>query len=90
MELEKSGEDLLVHFPITIATVPFRIPNADQPPKLSYGKKSKLQNILYGKRLAKFSGHLVSVLGLESLMPIREPPIKKRLSVFSSLDHHDS
>lgn len=36
LELEKSGEDLLMHFPITIATVPFRVPNSDQQPKITY------------------------------------------------------
>ena len=27
-----------MHFPITIATVPFRVPNSDQQPKITYGK----------------------------------------------------
>lgn len=40
MELEKSGEgeSLNMHFPITIATVPFRIPNSNQQPVIQYGK----------------------------------------------------
>ncbi|ODM91409.1 Arrestin domain-containing protein 2 [Orchesella cincta] len=36
VELEKSGEDLHMHFPITIATVPFRIPNSNQQPVIQY------------------------------------------------------
>lgn len=27
-----------MHFPITIATVPFRIPNSDKQPKIAYGE----------------------------------------------------
>lgn len=40
VELEKSGEgeSLNMHFPITIATVPFRIPNSNQQPVIQYGK----------------------------------------------------
>lgn len=37
LETEKKGDELNMHFPITIATVPFRIPNAPQPPILTYG-----------------------------------------------------
>lgn len=36
LELAKSGEDLHLNFPLTIATIPFRIPNSNQPPSLSY------------------------------------------------------
>ncbi|ODM89666.1 Arrestin domain-containing protein 2 [Orchesella cincta] len=36
LEFEKSGEDLLMHFPITVGTVPFRIPNSKQKPKIQY------------------------------------------------------
>ncbi|XP_023232199.1 arrestin domain-containing protein 2-like isoform X2 [Centruroides sculpturatus] len=36
VELEKSGDDLHMNFPITIATCPFRIPNSNQQPKLEY------------------------------------------------------
>lgn len=39
VELEKSGEDLHMNFPITIATCPFRIPNSTQQPLISYGKR---------------------------------------------------
>ncbi|CAG7731937.1 unnamed protein product, partial [Allacma fusca] len=35
VELEKS-DDLHMHFPITIATVPFRIPNSNQQPVIQY------------------------------------------------------
>jgi hypothetical protein len=37
LEFEKSGDDLQMHFPITIATVPFRIPNSNQQPNIHYG-----------------------------------------------------
>jgi len=37
-QIGKSMEDLHMHFPITIATVPFRIPNSNQPPAIRYGK----------------------------------------------------
>lgn len=30
--------DLHMHFPITIATVPFRIPNSNQTPIITYGE----------------------------------------------------
>ncbi|GAB6031690.1 hypothetical protein CHUAL_009441 [Chamberlinius hualienensis] len=36
LELEKSGEDLFMNFPITIATCPFRIPNSNQQPQIKY------------------------------------------------------
>ncbi|XP_043223686.1 arrestin domain-containing protein 2-like [Amphibalanus amphitrite] len=36
LELERSGDDLHMHFPITIATVPFRIPNSNQQPSIHY------------------------------------------------------
>ncbi|XP_042908083.1 arrestin domain-containing protein 2 [Parasteatoda tepidariorum] len=36
VELEKSGDDLHMNFPITIATCPFRIPNSNQQPKIEY------------------------------------------------------
>ncbi|CAL8089540.1 unnamed protein product [Orchesella dallaii] len=36
LEFEKTGEDLLMHFPITVGTVPFRIPNSKQKPKIQY------------------------------------------------------
>ncbi|KAJ9579335.1 hypothetical protein L9F63_024555, partial [Diploptera punctata] len=36
LEFEKSGDDLQMHFPITIATVPFRIPNSNQQPNIHY------------------------------------------------------
>lgn len=42
LELEKSGEDLLMHFPITVATVPFRIPNSDKQPKVTYGESESI------------------------------------------------
>ena len=38
LELERSGDDLHMHFPITIATVPFRIPNSNQQPSIHYGR----------------------------------------------------
>jgi hypothetical protein len=41
LEFEKSGDDLQMHFPITIATVPFRIPNSNQQPNIHYGKFRK-------------------------------------------------
>ncbi|GFU93446.1 arrestin_C domain-containing protein [Trichonephila clavipes] len=34
--MEKSGDDLHMNFPITIATCPFRIPNSNQQPKIEY------------------------------------------------------
>ncbi|GFR04117.1 arrestin_C domain-containing protein [Trichonephila clavata] len=36
VEMEKSGDDLHMNFPITIATCPFRIPNSNQQPKIEY------------------------------------------------------
>lgn len=36
LELEKSGDDLNMSFPITIATCPFRIPNSNQQPQIRY------------------------------------------------------
>ncbi|KAI2811243.1 hypothetical protein BLOT_002416 [Blomia tropicalis] len=36
IELEKSGEDLHINFPITIATCPFRIPNSNKQPNIDY------------------------------------------------------
>ncbi|OXA40481.1 Arrestin domain-containing protein 2 [Folsomia candida] len=42
VELEKSGEDLQMHFPITIATVPFRIPNSTQQPAIQYDVASEI------------------------------------------------
>ncbi|RZF38361.1 hypothetical protein LSTR_LSTR009256 [Laodelphax striatellus] len=36
LEFEKSGDDLHMHFPITVATVPFRIPNSSQQPVIHY------------------------------------------------------
>ncbi|RWS27592.1 vitellogenin-3-like protein [Leptotrombidium deliense] len=36
IEMEKSGDDLHMNFPITIATCPFRIPNAKQQPIIGY------------------------------------------------------
>ncbi|KAG7175696.1 Arrestin domain-containing protein 3-like 2 [Homarus americanus] len=36
ISMSKSGEDLHMHFPITIATVPFRIPNSNQQPNITY------------------------------------------------------
>ncbi|KAL1117249.1 hypothetical protein AAG570_004575, partial [Ranatra chinensis] len=36
LEFEKSGDDLHMHFPITVATVPFRIPNSQQQPVVHY------------------------------------------------------
>lgn len=38
LELEKSGEDLLMDFPFTVATVPFRIPNTQTSPEVEYGE----------------------------------------------------
>jgi Arrestin (or S-antigen), C-terminal domain len=38
LEFEKSGDDLQINFPITIATVPFRIPNSNLQPILGYGE----------------------------------------------------
>ncbi len=35
--LESEAEDLTMEFPITIATVPFRIPNSPNQPIISYG-----------------------------------------------------
>ncbi|XP_014210809.1 arrestin domain-containing protein 3-like [Copidosoma floridanum] len=35
VQLEKSGEDMQMYFPITVATVPFRIPNLPHP-KIKY------------------------------------------------------
>jgi hypothetical protein len=37
LEFEKSGDDLQMHFPLTIATVPFRIPNSANQPSVKYG-----------------------------------------------------
>lgn len=39
LEFEKTGDDLHMHYPITVATVPFRIPNATQP-TIHYGKST--------------------------------------------------
>ncbi|VDL66215.1 unnamed protein product [Nippostrongylus brasiliensis] len=36
---EKGNESLHIEFPLTVATVPYRIPNAPQPP-MEYGKKT--------------------------------------------------
>ncbi|XP_058809353.1 arrestin domain-containing protein 3-like isoform X6 [Phymastichus coffea] len=36
VQLEKSGEDMQMHFPITVATVPFRIPNLTHQPQIRY------------------------------------------------------
>ncbi|XP_063230472.1 arrestin domain-containing protein 2-like isoform X2 [Bacillus rossius redtenbacheri] len=36
LEFEKAGDDLHMHFPITVATVPFRIPNSNQQPVVHY------------------------------------------------------
>ncbi|CAG2165136.1 unnamed protein product [Oppiella nova] len=36
VELEKSGDDLHMNFPLTIATCPFRIPNSNQQPIIEY------------------------------------------------------
>ncbi|XP_052131939.1 uncharacterized protein LOC127751836 [Frankliniella occidentalis] len=36
LEFERSGDDLQMHFPLTIATVPFRIPNSPQQPNIQY------------------------------------------------------
>lgn len=41
LEFERSGDDLQMHFPVTIATVPFRIPNSPQQPNIVYGKGSR-------------------------------------------------
>ncbi|KXJ73470.1 hypothetical protein RP20_CCG015794 [Aedes albopictus] len=38
LEFEKSGDDLHINFPITIGTVPFRIPNSNLQPHIGYGK----------------------------------------------------
>lgn len=36
LEFDKKGDDLQMHFPITIATVPFRIPNSNVQPNIYY------------------------------------------------------
>ncbi|XP_022257211.1 uncharacterized protein LOC106472987 [Limulus polyphemus] len=36
VEFEKSGDELHMNFPITIATCPFRIPNSNQQPQIEY------------------------------------------------------
>ncbi|XP_054161539.1 arrestin domain-containing protein 3-like [Oppia nitens] len=36
VEMEKSGDDLHMNFPLTIATCPFRIPNSNQQPIIDY------------------------------------------------------
>ncbi|XP_077499011.1 arrestin domain-containing protein 3-like [Amblyomma americanum] len=36
VEMEKSGDDLVMNFPITIGTCPFRIPNSKQEPNIDY------------------------------------------------------
>ena len=36
--MDKSGEDLHINFPLTIATCPFRIPNSNKQPIIEYGK----------------------------------------------------
>ncbi|XP_055638835.1 arrestin domain-containing protein 3-like [Toxorhynchites rutilus septentrionalis] len=36
LEFEKSGDDLHINFPITIGTVPFRIPNSNLQPHIGY------------------------------------------------------
>uniref|UniRef100_A0A8W7PJX4 Arrestin C-terminal-like domain-containing protein n=1 Tax=Anopheles coluzzii TaxID=1518534 RepID=A0A8W7PJX4_ANOCL len=38
LEFDKSGDDLQINFPITIGTVPFRIPNSNLQPHIGYGK----------------------------------------------------
>uniref|UniRef100_T1HCV7 Arrestin C-terminal-like domain-containing protein n=1 Tax=Rhodnius prolixus TaxID=13249 RepID=T1HCV7_RHOPR len=40
LEFEKSGEDLQMHFPLTVATVPFRIPNSKETSSVHYGVAS--------------------------------------------------
>lgn len=40
LEFEKSGEDLQMHFPLTVATVPFRIPNSKQESAIHYSVAS--------------------------------------------------
>ena len=46
IELEKSGEDLHINFPITIATCPFRIPNSSKQPTIDYGMWLRMVLIL--------------------------------------------
>uniref|UniRef100_A0A182U6D1 Uncharacterized protein n=1 Tax=Anopheles melas TaxID=34690 RepID=A0A182U6D1_9DIPT len=36
LEFDKSGDDLQINFPITIGTVPFRIPNSNLQPHIGY------------------------------------------------------
>lgn len=38
LELEKTGDDLIMDFPFTVATVPFRIPNSPETPTVEYGR----------------------------------------------------
>jgi hypothetical protein len=46
IEMEKSGEDLHMNFPLTIATIPFRIPNSPNQPTIEYGKCDHLPHPL--------------------------------------------
>lgn len=36
LEFDKSGEDLHMNFPITVGTIPFRIPNSNQQTQITY------------------------------------------------------
>jgi len=38
VDLGKGDEDLNITFPITIATVPFRIPNCNKTPQIFYSE----------------------------------------------------
>lgn len=41
----KEPEVVQINFPVTIGTVPFRIPNSNKTPKIKYGKFQTVKNI---------------------------------------------
>lgn len=47
LEFEKTGDDLQITFPITIATVPFRIPNSNLQPIIGYGLVKLIIHLFY-------------------------------------------
>ena len=53
--LESEAEDLTMEFPITIATVPFRIPNSPNKPTISYGTLKPIIMDIYSTLLARLT-----------------------------------
>lgn len=52
VQLEKSGEDMQMHFPITVATVPFRIPNITKQPQIKYGSYNPLAHLKHSQTIS--------------------------------------